>query len=189
MHSTQRHSAKLPAKSRVRRACDGWREVPMGTPEGPQAASGGLVGWLWLTMPVRSENEGNGEGGKITFAGNEPRRSAPQRRDHLCTRESGSPALGLVFLLGEGKRDRKWAGNGGFAYPIRHGALPGLQTRRSKSVAGMKQAASATSTMRSVAREEIMESCQESNDSRREIGDGGGTHPTLERRGVHVIDG
>ena len=125
----------------------------------------------------------------MTFAGNEPRRSAPQRRDHLCTRESGSPALGLVFLLGEGKRGRKWAGDGGFAYPIGHGALPGLQTRRSKSVAGMKQAASATSMMRSVAREEIMQSCRESNDSRREIGDGGGTHPTLERRGVHVIDG
>ena len=161
----------------------------MGTPEGPQAASGGLVGWVWLTMPVRSENEGNGEGGKITFAGNEPRRSAPQRRDHLSTRNVRKTTFDPVPLHREEKRGRKWAGDGGFAYPIGHGALPGLQTRRSKSVAGMKQAASATSTMRSVAREEIMQSCRESNDSRREIGDGGGTHPTLERRGVHVIDG
>ena len=130
------------------------------------------------------------KGGKSPLE-DEPRRSAPQRRDHLSTRNVRKTTFDPVPLHREEKRGRKWAGDGGFAYPIGHGALPGLQTRarRSKSVAGMKQAASATSMMRSVAREEIMQSCRESNDSRREIGDGGGTHPTLERRGVHVIDG
>ena len=86
------------------------------------------------------------------------RRSAPQRRDHLSTRNVRKTTFDPVPLHREEKRGRKWAGDGGFAYPIGHGALPGLQTRRSKSVAGMKQAASATSMMRSVAREEIMQS-------------------------------
>ena len=40
----------------------------------------------------------------MTFAGNEPRRSAPQRRDHLSTRNVRKP-LSTLFLFTEKKNE------------------------------------------------------------------------------------
>ena len=70
-------SAILPAKSRVRRGRNGWRKVPIGATEGPQAVRGGIVSPRWLWMPDEGENEGNGEGGESPLEEVSP--AAPQR--------------------------------------------------------------------------------------------------------------